>query len=599
MRERLIHDRRGFSLMETLIGTAVFVMIAVSIYQSYVALLGIVGATRVRTVASALANEQFEIAHNLPYSYVGTVGGIPSGWIPHTQTLVRDGITFQSTTTIRNVDDAFDGTIGGTPNDTSPADYKVMEVEIGCVTCNDFVPMIFTTNIAPKNLETASTNGALFVKVFDANGIPLSDARVRVINNTVTPTVNIDDVTNTQGMLQLVDVPPSASAYQVIVSKSGYSTDQTYQSGAVGNPNPTAPHLTVAVQQVTQASFAIDAVSTITFQSIDQSCTPVSNIPFTLVSNKIIGTVPTVYKYNANLTTNGSGVLTVSNLEWGNYMPTITSGSYSLAGVIAPLPITLQPGSTQTISFVLAPNDPNSLLVSVKDGASGLPLSAATTTITLNSFTQTLITGRGFLQQLDWSGGGGQASSTDQTKFLSADGNIDYTTTAGELVLKKILGNYQTPGELFSSAFDTGSPSNFYNILWNPIGQPVGTGVDSIKVQLATNNTGGPWNYLGPDGTNATYYTASNQNINAVHNGDRYVRYRVVLNTESPTYTPNLSDLAFTFSSSCVPPGQAFFSGLTSGTYTITVAKDGYQTYTDTVPVTASWQMLDVDLNPL
>ncbi|MEK7505428.1 MAG: prepilin-type N-terminal cleavage/methylation domain-containing protein, partial [Patescibacteria group bacterium] len=159
---------RGFSFVETLVATAVFLLMSVAIYQTYQGLLALVSLTRAKTIAAALSNEIFEIAHNLPYADVGVPQGVPSGKLPHTQTISRDGISFLATTTVRTIDDPFDGTIGGSPNDTAPSDYKLVEVEIGCPTCRFFQPLVVSGRIAPKNLEGASTNGALFIRVFDA-----------------------------------------------------------------------------------------------------------------------------------------------------------------------------------------------------------------------------------------------------------------------------------------------------------------------------------------------------------------------------------------------------------------------------------------------
>jgi len=44
--------------------------------------------------------------------------------------LIRDNTSFNVETIIRNIDDPFDGTIGGDPNDTSPSDYKLAEIEM-------------------------------------------------------------------------------------------------------------------------------------------------------------------------------------------------------------------------------------------------------------------------------------------------------------------------------------------------------------------------------------------------------------------------------------------------------------------------------------
>ena len=77
-------------------------------------------------------------------------------------------------------------------------------------------------------------------------------------NNQQAPSIVIEDTTNNDGLLQIVDAPPGVEAYEVTVSKSGYSQDHTYTVGAPENPNPSKPHSTVAIQQLTELSFAID-----------------------------------------------------------------------------------------------------------------------------------------------------------------------------------------------------------------------------------------------------------------------------------------------------------------------------------------------------
>jgi len=61
-------NQNGFSLIEALVGVAVFVIIAVSVYQAYVMVIDAVRVLRLKTTATALANEQFEIVRNLPMS---------------------------------------------------------------------------------------------------------------------------------------------------------------------------------------------------------------------------------------------------------------------------------------------------------------------------------------------------------------------------------------------------------------------------------------------------------------------------------------------------------------------------------------------------
>lgn len=588
----------GFTLIESLVGVAVFVIVAISIYQAYVKIFDAVRVSRLKITAAALANEQFEIARNLPYRDVGIVSGLPAGRIPRLESRTRDGTEFTVETTIRNIDDPFDGTIGGNPNDLSPADYKLVELGISCARCRNFQTLYFTTHVAPKNLETASTNGALFVRVFDANGQPVPGANIHIENNQANPAIRIDDTTNNAGILQVVDAPPGTEAYEITVSKLGYSQERTYPTGAPGNPNPAKPHATVAIQQLTQLSFAIDRISTLDVTSVTATCAPVGNIDFSLLGAKLIGINPDVVKYRADHETTSAGQRTISNLEWDTYALTFTDTVYDRIGTIPLVPVVLNPNTTQDLKLIVAPKDPLSLLVTVKDASTQLPLSGAAVRFEKPGYLTTLTTGRGFLRQTDWSGGSGQASFVDPTKYFTSDGNIDIANPVGELRLLKVLDAYQPSGELISSTFDTGSASNFHQIMWQPQDQPPAAGSDSVKFQIAANNDQATWNFLGPDGTAGTFYTLTDSALNPIHTGSRYFRYKVFMQTASSTVTSYLADAAVTFTSSCVPPGQVTFAALTTGDYTLTVSKSGYQTFTDTVPVSSSWQQREVILSP-
>lgn len=586
----------GFSLIEAIVAVAILAFVGISAFQLFNKLADIVRGSQAKLTATALANEQLEIIRNLPFADVGIVGGIPVGKIPRTQTLTRGAHTFSVVTTIRNVDDPFDGTIGGSPNDLSPADYKLAEVAVTCTTCARRAAVTFTTTAAPKNLETASTNGALFVRVFDANGFAISNASVHIENNSEIPPVVIDELTNANGELQLVDVPPGNEVYEITVAKQGYSTDQTYPSGAPQNPNPTKPHASVVLQDVTQVSFSIDRLSTLAVSTVSETCVPVGDVDFHLQGAKLLGTNPDVPKYSQDLTTSGAGTLTLSSMEWDTYGLTFTDSAYDLSGSMPLAPLGLTPNTTQNLQLTTRTKNPRSLLVAVKDSATQLPVTDASVRLEKESYGQTLITGRGFLSQTDWSGGGGQESLADPTKYWSSSG-VD-TTTEGEIRLASTLGTYEASGELVSSTFDTGSSSNFYNILWQPQTQPPETGPDAIRFQFASNNDNATWNFLGPDGTPNTYYTLADTTLNAVHNGNRYFRYRAVLQTADTTVSPIISDIAATFTSSCTPAGQVFFDNLTPGSYTLTVSKTGYQPFTDTVEVTDAWQERDLLLIP-
>ena len=565
--------------------TAVFSIVVMAIFQGIFSINALVSASRDKVAAIDLINGEFELIRNLSFTNVGLQSGIPRGVLLATSTATKDGRQFYITRTIRNIDDPFDGTIGGSPNDLSPADYKMVQINVSCQACKNPLNFSAVSNISPKNLETASTNGALFIRVFNANGNPVSQADVHITNSALG--ININDTTDNNGLLAVVDVPPAQNSYRIITSKSGYTTDRTY-APSVSNPNPSKPDATVLLQQLTQISFVIDKVSTINVSSKNLQCASVANVPFSIAGAKLIGTDPDVLKFSGDYSTDESGIKILNNMEWDMFNLTV-GGGFNLAGINPPPPFMVLPDSVQNVDIVLAEGTPNNLLVTVKDSATELPLSGVNLTLDQGSFIANKVTGRGYLEQTDWSGNG--------------DGNIDTNSPAGELKLKKVLGHYVLFGILTSSIFDTGTSSNFNNIVWTPTDQPPQTGVDSVKFQLATspdNTATTTWQYLGPDGTSGTYYTISNNNINSLHNGDRYFRYKVFLSTEADNKTPNVASIAVTYTSDCLPPGQALFSGLSSGNHDLLLEKSGYQTKTYEVNIITNgdWQSIEANMSP-
>lgn len=592
-------NSRGFSLVEIILASATFAIIVVSIYSGFSSLSALIAMSRDKVVATNLLNEQFEIIRNLPFAEIGLVQGVPNGVLLATSTVIRDNREFFISRTVRNIDDPFDGTIGGNPNDLSPADYKMVEISISCDLCKNFKVTQMNAYFSPKNLETASTNGALFVRVFDANGVPVPQANVSIVNSNAG--LNINETTDNNGNLQIVDAPPGQNAYRIVVTKSGFTTDRTYATSSA-NPNPVKPDVTVLLQQVTQTSFVIDRVSTINVYSRDLQCNPVPNVDFSISGSKLIGTNPNVLKWSGNFSTDSSGLRILQNIEW-DLFTFVPQGTESLIGINPSSPFAVLPNAVQNVDMIFAEGIPNNLLVSVFDSVNNLPLSGVSLTLSQGSFSANQVTGRGYMEQTDWSLGPGQANYEVDEMYWVQDGNIDTSSPAGELKLVKILGDYVASGSLTSSIFDTGTTSNFSSIVWRPIDQPPQTGSNSVRFQIATasdNTATTTWVYLGPDGTNSTYYTVSNNNINPIHNGDRYFRYKIYLGTDASNRTPNISSVAVTYTSECVPPGQASFSGLSHGNHKLLLEKAGYQTqeYDVNIITNDEWQSMEASMLP-
>ena len=101
-------------------------------------------------------------------------------------------------------------------------------------------------------------------------------------------------------------------------------------------------------------------------------------------------------------------------------------------------------------------------------------------------------------------------------------------------------------GILISSVFDSGvfSGATFNSVGWQG-DQPSGT---SVQFQIATsNNSAGPWNYVGPDGASGSYYSPAGPGIFTpisyqYHSNQRYIRYMAFLNVNGSS-TPQINDI--------------------------------------------------------
>ncbi|USN94738.1 MAG: hypothetical protein H6791_03220 [Candidatus Nomurabacteria bacterium] len=589
---------KGTTLIETLIAVAFFVGVSTAIYGVYGKILELTRVARMRDIIATTANEYIEIIRNLPYADVGVEGGVPDGVIPYQQNITRNGYTMRIQTFIENVDQDFDGTVGGTPNDDMPADAKLVEIRVQCIECDTYYnTMAFTALISPKNMEFDTNSGALYVYVIDANGDPLPNIDLDIDN--ASESISINDQTGADGVYKVIGAPSGTRKYRIQATKSGYTFDSTYLKSNLGGSTPVLPHASVIDQEITSITMVVDRVSNIQFSSVDEDCNAIGAFDFQLTGEKLLGTNPTYLKYNQSLVTNASGIKNLSNVEWDTYSVTSIDSVYDLIGSNPLLEFSVSPNSTQSMQLVVAPKDQPTLLVSVKDGSTGLALSDVTVDIDDGAgYTDSAITGKGSKSQTDWSGSSGVATSVpDGVDYFSSDSNLELRSPEGDMKLRYQGGVYLSSGYLISSTYDTGSASNFSEITWNPYTQPAEAGAaSSVRFQIATNNDYTTWNFLGPDGTNATYYTYGDQAISSVHNGDRYLRYKVYLSTDNTAYTPTVSDIGFTYTTNCTPPGQVVFQSIPTGNYTITSSKTDYNTDILSFTVGSTWQQAEVTL---
>ncbi len=128
-------------------------------------------------------------------------------------------------------------------------------------------------------------------------------------------------------------------------------------------------------------------------------------------------------------------------------------------------------------------------------------------------------------------------------------GGINTAGETGAVYSMKLQHSPQ--GWLESSTYDTGGIGTIKKISWNIIDAPAGVGSQPVKFQIGSTNSGTPSVFLGPDGTSSTYFTTSGtgETGQAFHTGDRYLAYRVYLNTANQDYTPKVGNISIEYTS--------------------------------------------------
>lgn len=129
--------------------------------------------------------------------------------------------------------------------------------------------------------------------------------------------------------------------------------------------------------------------------SYDQGPIPLPNLAFTLRGTKTIGTTAggaSIYKFSQALSSGVSALMSTSTLEWDSYVATVdsTATGYDIAGSCAPLPISVAPSSSSLMSLYVLPHTTNSLLVTIKDAATGNSIQGATVVLTRSGFSSTM-----------------------------------------------------------------------------------------------------------------------------------------------------------------------------------------------------------------
>jgi len=258
-------NQSGMTLIEVVVTSGIIMILFIAIYEVFIVSIDVVTTAKARAGALAIAVERMEQIRSQSYSALGTVNGIPAGSVPQSEQVLLNQTTYIRRTVIVYVDDPSDGS-GASDTNGITTDYKQAKVEVVWSIRGVNRTFSLISNIIPPGIESVVGGGTLKVQVFDAFAAPISGASVRVVNTSGTSTVDVTTFTNALGFV-LFPGTPSGSGYQITVTKSGYSSAQTYSVSA-GNPNPSPGHLSIATSQTTSSSFAIDRLSTLTVSTL-------------------------------------------------------------------------------------------------------------------------------------------------------------------------------------------------------------------------------------------------------------------------------------------------------------------------------------------
>lgn len=214
---------------------------------------------------------------------------------------------------------------------------------------------------------------------------------------------------------------------------------------------------------------------------------------------------------------------------------------------------------------------PPNLTLSVRDTAAGLPTGAdlASVTIPGSAFSSgatvtftasfgspaTLTSGTQYaliLRPVSVPAGSGYfwirsspSTYASGSRVLSANSGGTWSTdTTRDYNFKTYMrGPYSTSGNLVSNTKDA-NPAPGLTPIWSTLSWNATTPAStSLKFQIAgSNSANGPFNFVGPDGTAATFFTTSPASLSQFY-GLRYLQYNAFLSTTDSSVTPTLNDV--------------------------------------------------------
>jgi len=558
---------RGVTLIDTVVASGLMLLVFTGIVGVFRLSVDVVSNNKARAGAIALADERMEYIRSLSYSSIGTVGGIPAGTIPQSESVSLNGISYTRRVLIQYGDDPLDG-LGASDTNSIPQDYKLAKVEIAWSSRTGARSIQLVTRIEPPNgIETAcppsAPCGTLTVNVLNAASQPVASAEVHIVNTSTTPVIDITTFTNTSGVVSFVGAPV-ASNYQITATKSGYSTDQTYNIS-----NPMLGPQNVVANQTTSVTLRIDLLSSMTINTYSlttnnwtDSFTDESKInPVTSYYIEIAGNQA---RFEGNQPWTGPASLRSQTItpvalsrwgvfSWNDTRPSLTTITYHVyyqnGESAAPVPDSALPGNSTgfstgtSVDLSVIPADlyPSLILEAylvAQDPNAPSP--------SIQDWSLTYQSGQGIAIPFTMQG------DPELGKKISYGPPVVYKYS--QLLTTNSSGTLSIPTIEWDTYAMTVAASTGYDIASSCQPQPI---------VLAPNTAVTTQLYLSP-------HTSNSLLVDVKNSAGMYLAGAAVRVTKGGSYDKTITTDA------C---GQAFFGSLTNGNYSVTVSKAGYQTY--------------------
>src|SRR3989344_2501486 len=569
---------RGATLLDTVVGTALMLVVFLGIAAAFQLSLDVVMNNKSRAGAIALVNERMEYLRSLSYTQIGVEGGIPAGIVPQEETVSWNGIEYTRRTSVLYSDDSGDG-LGDLDENGIIADYKTIRVEILWTARQGERSIILVGRVSPNGVEVAVPGGILTMYVVNAAAEPVFDAQMDIINTETSPAINIRTYTNSEGAVSFIGAP-AASNYQITVSRPGYSTDQTYPV-TVENPNPNPRHLTVADNETTSYTFAIDLVSTKTVETYKAMETSTWEDTFT---------------DDTKIAVFDGTEISGGRVRFAGNPPFPPSASIQSIAIV-PTQVSrwktlswndVEPSDTE-IFYQLYTSDGTSLIPDevLPDNSTGF----STSSIDITGIPAQTYPGIRIGAILKTKNPGATTPSIDDWT-IEYEGPSPFPNLTFSMRGLKTIGNNPT-GYKYDETHSSGGGASLtlQNIEWDTYALSVPT---TTNYNLAESCNPQP-EVLSPGSSQTTRlyvlpYAPSSLLIDVRSSSDGALVLGASVRLYKTGYDETLS------TSSC---GQTFFEELEDGTYSIEVSRSGYQTYSSAEVAVLDVSQLSVVLNAL